>query len=195
MKVTNGHGLLWSFSSASFLLFALLGATTDAEVTAPASIDPVLPVCKTVGGGSAYFDVEFCASALGSDGRSRGADSYRSFSAIAVDLVTANATATAAKISGLIREGGGHDDATMARCLGSCQALYGDMVRRQPGCAAAVKGGRFGEAAAALETSASAARECEDGFGKSNVTSPLTVENDSAFKLAKLAVALLRFNH
>jgi hypothetical protein len=37
-----------------------------------------------------------------------------------------------------------------------------------------------------LETSASAAHECEDGFRKRNATSPVTAENDNAFKLAKL---------
>ena len=64
---------------------------------------------------------------------------------------------------------------------------------RGPGCAAAVKGGRFTEATASLERSAAAARECEEGFRKSNAASPVTAEGDDAFKLAKLAVALLRF--
>ncbi|KAL6870997.1 hypothetical protein ACP4OV_014845 [Aristida adscensionis] len=117
----------------------------------------------------------------------------------AVDLVTANATSTAAKIDGLLTPGGsgggddGGGDAT-ARCLRSCRALYGGIVRRQPGCAAAVNAGEFDEANRSLEASASAARECEDGFGESGVASPVE-EDDCAFKLAKLAVALLALAH
>ncbi|TVU51416.1 hypothetical protein EJB05_02847, partial [Eragrostis curvula] len=74
-----------------------------------------------------------------------------------------------------------------------CQALYEDVLDRQRGCAAAVKDGRFGEAAVSLEKSAVAAEECEGGFGKSKVASPVMVEDDCAFKLAKLAVAFAPF--
>jgi pectinesterase inhibitor-like protein len=126
-------------------------------------------------------------------GRSANAGTnYGTYSVIAADLLTANATSTATKIDGLLRERGGKDEeATTTRCLRSCRALYGGVVRRQPGCAAAVRGRRGGEATSCLETAASAAEECEEGFGKSKVASPMTMENDDAFKLAKLAVALL----
>jgi hypothetical protein len=36
-------------------------------------------VCKTIGGGSNYFDVQFCLGALGSDARSAGADMEDAF--------------------------------------------------------------------------------------------------------------------
>jgi hypothetical protein len=50
----------------------------------------------------------------------------------------------------------------------------------------------FQEAISSLEKSASAVKECQDGFGKSNVTSPLSVENDDTFQLAELIVLLIR---
>ncbi|KAJ1274019.1 hypothetical protein BS78_05G031400 [Paspalum vaginatum] len=162
---------------------------TDAQAD---GIDPLLPICKTVGGGSRYFGIDFCMSALGSDGRSRTAESYRNLSIIAVDLVTANATATVAKIGGLLKTGGKGDDATK-ESLESCQALYSGVLDLLPGCAAAIKAGKFDQAALSLERTASAARECDDAFRENNVASPLALEDDSEFKLAKLAVALLGF--
>ncbi|XP_062183175.1 uncharacterized protein LOC133887249 [Phragmites australis] len=180
-----------SFSSVSaILLYALFFGGTHTEATADV-VPSILPVCKTVGGGSTFFDVQFCVEALGSDGRSANAGmNYRAYSIIAIDLLTANATSTATKIDGLLREGGGEGDAT-TRCIRSCQALYRGIVQRQPGCAAAVKDKRDGEAVMCMEESASAAKECEDGFGKRKVASPVAMEDDDAFKLAKLAVALL----
>ncbi|GJN13882.1 hypothetical protein PR202_gb00636 [Eleusine coracana subsp. coracana] len=172
-------------ASSLVLLFALVFLATDSSSQ---QIDPLLPICKTVGGGSMYVGIDFCLSALGSDKRSHNTQGYRDLSIIAVDLLTANVTSTAAKIDGLLRKGGGD-----VACLQSCQALYKDIAGRQPGCAAAVKKGSFKEAQASLQKSASAAKECEAGFGKSHVTSPLTVEDDDAFKLAKLADGLLDY--
>ncbi|KAF8671607.1 hypothetical protein HU200_049931 [Digitaria exilis] len=186
-------------TAIAILLCALLFAGTHqtlaepTEVVTTSEVPSVLPACKTVGGGSVFFDVQFCVEALGSDDRSADAGmNYGAYSAIAADLLTANATSTAAKIDALLlRRGRGGT----ARCLRSCQGLYGGVVRRQPGCAAAVRGRRDGEATSCLERAASAAMECEDGFGKSKVASPVTMENDDAFKLAKLAVALLTMAH
>ena len=177
-------------SASALLLFAIL-FNTHGGVTA--DVDPLLPVCKSVGGGSNYFTVEFCMSALGSDDRSHHTKDEVELSSIAVDLLTANATSTAAKIRGLI--GGAGGNAAAKRCLSSCQALYGDVLQRQAGCAAAIKGGRLNEAMSSLEKSASAVKECENGFSKSSVASPLTAEDDNAFKLAELALALLNFPH
>ncbi|CAL4904424.1 unnamed protein product [Urochloa decumbens] len=192
-------------AAASFMLCALFFAgsggthaepTTEAVATSE-QVPSILPVCKTVGGGSVFFDVQFCLEALGSDGRSAnaGAD-YHTYSVIAAGLLTANATTTAAMISGLLlrdRGGKGGANEATARCLRTCQALYGGVVRRQQsGCAAAIRGRRSGEATRCLEEAASAAEQCEDGFRKSKVASPVTMDNDDAFKLAKLAVALLR---
>ncbi|GJN28399.1 hypothetical protein PR202_gb16513 [Eleusine coracana subsp. coracana] len=62
MKVT--------MASSFVLLFALLfSATHGSEVKA--AINPLLPICKTVGGGSMYVGIDFCLSALSSDKRSR----------------------------------------------------------------------------------------------------------------------------
>ncbi|XP_066336444.1 uncharacterized protein [Miscanthus floridulus] len=182
-------------ATASILLFALFFAGAHAE---PADLPCALPACKTVGGGSQFFDVQFCLAALGSDGRSVShCMDYQAYSFIAADLLAANVTATAAKIDGLLQDSGGRDgggvdvDEATARCLRSCQALYDGTVRRQPGCAAAVRGVRKGEATTCLEEAAAAAREREDGFQRSKAASPVTAENQSAFMLAKLAVALL----
>ncbi|KAF8707193.1 hypothetical protein HU200_030440 [Digitaria exilis] len=171
-------------TASAILLCALLFAGTQAQAKRTE---------VTVGGGSVFFDVQFCVEALGSDDRSADAGmNYGAYSAIAADLLTANATTTAAKIDALLLRRG--NDAT-ARCLRSCQGLYGGVVRRQPGCAAAVRGRRNGEGTSCLERAVSAAMECEDGFGKSKLASPVTMENEDAFKLAKLAVALLTMAH
>ena len=203
MKMAMAAAATSYLSSASaILLYAALffaGALAEPGATkvATSEVPSTLPVCKTVGGGSTFFDVQFCQEALGSDGRSANAGTnYGTYSVIATDLLTANATSTAIKIDGLLRERAGKDDeATTTRCLRSCRALYGGVVRGQPGCAAAVRGRRGGEASRCLEGAASAAKKCEEGFGKSKVASPVTMENDDVFKLAKLAVALLSWAH
>jgi hypothetical protein len=64
-------------------------------------------------------------------------------------------------------------------------------VRRQPGCAAAVRGVRKGEATRCLEEAAAAAKDCEDGFRRRKAASPVTADNQNAFMLTKLAVVLL----
>ncbi|XP_048568855.1 uncharacterized protein LOC125549494 [Triticum urartu] len=177
-----------SFNGGSvlFVLSALLlcGAT---QVT---PMDYLLPICKTVGGGSTFVGIQFCMDTFHSDPRTAHGATYQELAAIAVDLLTVNATSTKAKIGGLL--GGKTADAATAQCLRSCQTLYGGILQRQPGSAAAVKDGKFSEAISPLEKSAAAAKECEDGFSKSHVPSPVTVENGNAFQLAKLAVALLQ---
>ncbi|KAK3119659.1 hypothetical protein QOZ80_9AG0673430 [Eleusine coracana subsp. coracana] len=134
-----------------------------------------------------FFDVQFCEEALGSDGRSADAGmDYRAYAIIAADLLAANATSTAAKIDGLLRNG---DEATRG-ALRSCQVAYGGILQRQGSCKAAIRDKRDAEAISSLERSASAANECENGFAKTN-KSPVTEEDKNTFKLAKLAVALI----
>jgi hypothetical protein len=149
----------------------------------------ILAACKTVGGGSTYFDVQFCEGALGSVAGSGAPLDYQAFGGLAVGLLADNATSTKAKIDLLLGGGGvklkSQDDVAVTRCLQSCQSLYGGIVAGGPPCTA--------EATAILEKAAAAAKACEDGFGKIKAASPLSVEDDDAFKLAKLGVALLRF--
>ncbi|XP_037461948.1 putative invertase inhibitor [Triticum dicoccoides] len=182
-----------SFSSSSTSVITVLLLLLPVLLAPPASAVPVLAACKTVGGGSTYFDVTFCLEALGSVG---GGGLYRDLAAAAVGLLAANATSTEAKIGRLLGESGVKikaGDAALARPLRSCLSLYGGIVHGGPACTAAVKGGKFGDATAILEKAAAAAKECEDGFRRSNAASPLTAEDDDAFKLAKLGVALLGF--
>ncbi|CAN6326512.1 unnamed protein product [Urochloa humidicola] len=179
-------------SLVAVFLFALLVASARHTTAQRDGINPLLPFCKTVGGGSTYFGIDFCISALDSDKRSRDAEGYRNLSLIAIDLLAANATSTRAKVGGLLEKAKG--DAAMTEPLLSCQAMYGGMVGLLPGCTAAIKAGMFDHAALNLEEGpATGAKDCEEEFRKHNLASPLTVENDSAFKLAKLAVALLGF--
>ena len=158
----------------------------------------ILAACKTVGGGSTYFDVQFCEEALGSVAGGGESLNYQVFAGLAVGLLVDNATSTEARIDRLLRGGGGarlktEDHGAVARCLLSCRSLYGSIVDNGPAYIAAVNSGKFGEATASLEKAAADAKECEDGFGKNKVDSPLSAEDDNAFKLAKLGVALLGF--
>ncbi|XP_047056304.1 uncharacterized protein LOC124662518 [Lolium rigidum] len=166
-----------------FVLSALLFVTTQAT-----PVDPLLPTCKTVGGGTPDIGIEFCMDAFHSDPRSAHGGTDQELGIVAVDLLTANATSTKAKIDGLLV---GKTESATTQCLRSCHTLYGGILQGQPGCAAAAKAGKFSEADKSLGKSAAAAKECEDGFSKKNVASPLTVENGNAFRLANLAAALL----
>ncbi|KAM0867140.1 hypothetical protein ACQ4PT_042190 [Festuca glaucescens] len=146
--------------------------------------------------GSTYVDVQFCQDALGSVAGL--VDSYQDLAGLAVGLLAHNATSTKFKIDRLLRGGGGvkltaENDVAVTRCLQSCQSLYGGILNDGPACTAAIKTGKLGQATAILEKAAAAAKQCEDGFGKSNAASPLSAEDDDAFELAKLAVGLLRF--
>jgi pectinesterase inhibitor-like protein len=178
-----------------FLSALLLSATHHYTSHAQADgIDPLLPLCKSIGGGSRDFGIDFCISALGSDNRSR--DAGPNFPVIAIDLLAANATSTGAKIGGLLKTAGGHGgggDEVTRDALESCQPLYGGIVGLLPGCTALVDDGKFDRTALTLERTASAAKECEDAFTQKKLASPLVVEDDAAFKLAKLAVSLLEF--
>uniref|UniRef100_A0ACD5X371 Uncharacterized protein n=1 Tax=Avena sativa TaxID=4498 RepID=A0ACD5X371_AVESA len=137
-----------------------------------------------------------CPQLLGSD---VGGLDYQVFGGLVVGLLADNATSTKTKIDSLLRGGGdslkpkAEDNGAVSRCLRSCQLLYGGILDGGPACTAAVKAKKFGDATAILEKAAAAAKECEDGFGKSNVMSLLTAEDGNAFELAKLGVGLLRF--
>uniref|UniRef100_A0ACD5Y4G9 Uncharacterized protein n=1 Tax=Avena sativa TaxID=4498 RepID=A0ACD5Y4G9_AVESA len=173
----------------STTMFVLLSLFFAASQTQQATAISILAACKTVGGGSDYVGIQFCMSALGSDARSANAHSYQDFAVVSVDLLTANVTSTKNKIDGLLR--GGAQSAATVRCLRSYQGLYGGIAQGLPACAAAVKSGKFAEATSSLEKSAGSTKVCENGFGKGSVASPLTAEDDNAYELAKLAVALI----
>lgn len=188
---SSSRGVTVPFLMILPLLFVVAALPAEVTVTGDGIL---LPSCKTVGGGSTYFDVQFCLDALGSVGAGAGARSYRDLAAVAVGLLTANATSTSVKIDALLRGGGGGGRWTPPR-RGACGRAGRCTPASRGGsrCAAAVRGGRLGEARSSLEESAAAARRCEDGFRGGNATSPVTAEDDAAFKLAKLGVALLGF--
>ncbi|KAG2559803.1 hypothetical protein PVAP13_8KG008500, partial [Panicum virgatum] len=169
-------------------------SATRAEVTAAAApVDlPLFPICKTViGAGNPYFDINFCLAALNSDNESQYADDYQKLAIIAVDLLTANATSTSAQIGNLLKKQD-NIEGPMRWCLQACQALYGSILQMQPRCSDLVKEFRYGEAKSCLDQAAREAEQCEAEFVRRHVASPLTVEDGCAFKLAKLASALLQ---
>ena len=176
--------------SVLFFLSAVLFPDPQTQVTA-AGVDYVLPVCMSACGGQQYVGIQFCVDTLRSDSRSNNSANTKEFLVVAVDHLTSNATSTKAKIDGLLRRKAAGRNATTP-CLQSCQALYQGILGMQPACAAAVKDGKFAEAAVSLEKSADAAKDCESLFGKSHATSPLTAEDNNAFLLAKLGVALIQ---
>ncbi|CAM0883971.1 unnamed protein product [Alopecurus aequalis] len=158
----------------------------------PASLatsQPILAACKTVCGGSRYVTVEYCIEALESAGGGGSLD-YQVFAGLVVRLLADKASSTVAKIGDLLQHEG-HAD--VARCLQSCRSLYGGIVDGGPACTADVNAKKFGEATAILQKAAAAAKECEDGFGKIKASSPLSAEDDDAFKLAKLGVGMIAF--
>lgn len=186
MASSSSRGVTVPFLMILPLLFVV--AALPAEVTVTGDI---LASCRP---SAASHLRQFCLDALGSVGAGAGARSYRDLAAVAVGLLTANATSTSVKIDALLRGGGGGGRWTPPR-RGACgragrctPASRGGSRLRRGG-----EGGRLGEARSSLEESAAAARRCEDGFRGGNATSPVTAEDDAAFKLAKLGVALLGF--
>jgi pectinesterase inhibitor-like protein len=175
------------------ILFLFLSAAilSGCHTQVTAGVEYLVPICMSACGVDYYVRVQFCIDTRRSDGRSRSSSETKEFIAVTVDLLTTNATSTKAKIDGLLRGKADGRSATTP-CLQSCQALYQGILGLQPACAAAVKDGKFAEATISLEKSAAAAKECESLFGQSHVTSPLTAEDDNAFQLAKLGVALIR---
>ena len=185
----------YSFSSTvSVFVFLLTVSATRAEVAAaaaPVDAPPLFPICKTViGAGNPYFDINFCLEALNSDNESQYADDYQKLAIIAVDLLTANATSTSAQIANLLKKQD-NVEGHMRWCLQACQALYGSILQMQPRCSDLVKDFRYGEAKSCLDQATREAEQCEAEFVRRHVSSPLTVEDGCAFKLAKLASALL----
>uniref|UniRef100_A0ACD5W724 Uncharacterized protein n=1 Tax=Avena sativa TaxID=4498 RepID=A0ACD5W724_AVESA len=190
MAPSTSSTILMSVVAVLLLLFPVAPAFSPSD-------QAIFAACKTVGGGSTYVGVQFCRNALGSVAGSNVDLDYQVFGGLAVGLLADNATSTKTKIDSLLRGGGGsvkpkaEDNAVVSRCLLSCRSLYGGILDGGPACTAAVKAGKFSEAAAILEKAAAAAKECEDGFVKNRAASPLSAENDDAFKLAKLGVALV----
>ncbi|GJM88097.1 hypothetical protein PR202_ga04123 [Eleusine coracana subsp. coracana] len=183
-------------SASALLLFALLFNTTK-EVTADINVDPLLSTCKSIATANTYFDVEFCLSSLGSSNRSHHAKNGVELSSIALDLLAANVTSTLAKIHSLMRGNGGHYKGSNESLvyLYLCRIQYIFIQGEEAYCIAAIKDGKFNIAISHLEKSTSYVKECEDGYSKGNITSPLTTEDNNAFKLVKLAAALLSSPH
>uniref|UniRef100_J3MSA0 Pectinesterase inhibitor domain-containing protein n=1 Tax=Oryza brachyantha TaxID=4533 RepID=J3MSA0_ORYBR len=137
-------------ATVPFLLLQLLFAAATAPAEATGGI--LLPSCKTVGGGSTYFDVQFCLDALGSVGAGADARSYQDLAAVAVGLLAANATSTSARIDGLLRGGVGirKVDAATARCLrlstvmGTDEEVLMDLIEWELSTRGACHGARGG---------------------------------------------------
>ncbi|KAL6897352.1 hypothetical protein ACP4OV_007048 [Aristida adscensionis] len=165
------------------VLLILLGA---AEVGAePPSVVP--SACAAAAAAGRSFTEGFCLSAL--SGHSAGAADNGDLALAAVDLATANATATEARIDALLAGGAG--GAAAAEGLRSCRRLYEAVVRLyQPECRAAVGEHRYGDGGACLGRTAEAARLCERWFERRGVASPVAREDDDLAKLADLAIAL-----
>uniref|UniRef100_A0A0D9UZY6 Pectinesterase inhibitor domain-containing protein n=1 Tax=Leersia perrieri TaxID=77586 RepID=A0A0D9UZY6_9ORYZ len=169
---------------AMSLLLVLLAAVAVVDAQNGSLL---LPACKTVSGS---VDFTFCVEALGSVGAGVDARTYQDLAVVASGLLAANATSAADKIDGLLRQGGAA--AATAPCLLSCRSLYAGVVQSQPGCAAAIRGGKVDEARSSFDQSVGAVKQCEDGFGNiCKVASPLSVEDTNSFFLAKLGFALL----
>jgi pectinesterase inhibitor-like protein len=155
----------------------------------PPSVVPF--ACKdatTAGGGT--FTEAFCLSTLQGSKSSVGAADYADLALVAVDLTTANATATEAKIDELLASNN-ISGAAVVEGLQSCRALYGTVVRQyQPECCAAVKNGRYGDGKACLGRTAQAAAACERWFQQRKVASPVATEDAFLAELANLAIAL-----
>ncbi|XP_066396005.1 uncharacterized protein [Miscanthus floridulus] len=195
---TTGIGMASSSSSTNpsntIIALLVLLMTTILSAEPPVAGEPpsVVPfACKdafAAGGGT--FTEDFCLSTLQGSKSSVGAADYDDLALVAVDLVTANATVTKAKIDALLASNN-ISGAAVVEGLQSCRALYGTVVRQyQPECRAAVKDGRYGDGKACLGRTAQAAGTCELWFQQRKVASPVAREDAVLANLANLAIAL-----
>jgi pectinesterase inhibitor-like protein len=134
-------------SNTIIALLVLLMTTTIFSAPPPVAGEPpsVVPfACKdaTAAGGGTFTE-DFCLSTLQGSKSSVGAADYTDLALVAVELATANATATEAKIDTLLASNN-ISGAVVVEGLQSCRVLYGTVVRQyQPECRAAVKDGRY----------------------------------------------------
>ena len=178
------------FTNRNSFLIPLVGllsvhfAALDVAGEPPSVVPSGCKFAAAAGGGT--FTEDFCLSAL--TGHSVGATDYGDLALFAVDLATANATATEAKIDALLAGGGG---GALADGLRACRSLYDAVVHvYQPECHAAVEKRRFVDGKLCLRRTARAPVECERGFEQRGVPSPVAAEDDDLAKLANLAIAL-----
>ncbi|PVH63619.1 hypothetical protein PAHAL_2G071000 [Panicum hallii] len=166
-------------------LLSVLFAAVDVAGEPPSVVPSACKRAYAAGGGA--FTEDFCLSAL--TGHSPGAADNGDLALVAVDLATANATATEATIDAQLNGGGG--GALAADGLRVCLSLYGYVVHvYQPDCHAAVKDRMFRDGKLCLGRTARAPVACEREFEQRNVLSPVAAEDDALAKLAKLAIAL-----
>jgi pectinesterase inhibitor-like protein len=194
--MATGTGMDSTFtdrSTTAIPLLVLLMTTIFLDAPPVAGEPPsVVPfACKGAAAASGgAFTEAFCLSTLHGSKSTVGAADYADLALVAVDLATANATATEAMIDALLAAG---TNGATPEGLGlqSCRALYGAVVRQyQPECRAAVKDGRYGDGKACLGRTAQAAAACERWFQQRKVASPVAREDDALAKLASLAIAL-----
>jgi len=179
-----------SFTNRNSIIIPLVGllcvlfAASDVAGEPPSVVPSGCKFAAAAGGGT--FTEHFCLSAL--TGHSVGAADYGDLALFAVELATANATATEAKIDALLAAGGG---GALADGLRACRSLYDAVVHvYQPECHAAVEKRRFVDGKLCLRRTARAPVECERGFEQRGVPSPVAAEDDDLAKLANLAIAL-----
>nr|TKW31449.1 hypothetical protein SEVIR_2G107100v2 [Setaria viridis] len=176
---TNRNNIVWLVGLLSILL-----VVSDVSGEPPSVVPSACKRAYAASGGS--FTEDFCLSAF--NGHSAGAADNADLALIAVDLATANATATEAKIDTLL---GGSGAGALSEGLGLCRELYNSVVHvYQPKCHAAVKDGRYVDGKLCLRRTAQAPVECERWFEQRNVSSPVTREDETLAKLANLAIAL-----
>jgi pectinesterase inhibitor-like protein len=167
-------------------LLSVLFVVSDVSGEPPSVVPSACKSAYAAGGGS--FTEDFCLSAL-NNGHSAGAADNADLALIAVDLTTANATATEAKIDTLL---GSSSAGEVSEGLLLCRELYDAVVHvYQPQCHAAGKDGRYVDGKLCLRRTVQAPVECERWFEQQqNISSPVTKEDDNLVKLANLAIAL-----
>ncbi|TVT97417.1 hypothetical protein EJB05_57333, partial [Eragrostis curvula] len=145
----------------AFVLVFLIFTAVEVVDEPPSMVPQACTDAYAVGNNS--FTVDFCLSTL--TGHRVGAVDYGDLALFAVDLTTANATATKARLDELVA--GVFGRGPLFYGLRSCQDLYEAVVRlNQPACPRRGKG------------------------TERKVTSPIAKEDDDLAKLANLAIAL-----
>ncbi|GJN12199.1 hypothetical protein PR202_ga30456 [Eleusine coracana subsp. coracana] len=190
--VTSGDcSFLLSCSTAAKSSWCPAGqALLPAHKVASEPPDVVPPACMAAHAtGKNLTTVDFCLSVL--EHHSVGAADFNDLALFAVNITTANATATKTKLDGMFTGSGVIGNDTLLEGLRLCRDQYDKVLRvYQPYCYAAVSDRKFGDARSCLGRTVEGAGVCEQWFRQRNLTSPVAKEDDNLVKLANLAVAL-----
>lgn len=177
------------FSSIFFLLTTLLFLSTIFPFATSCSTNLIDDTCKNASQSDPNFSFEFCKTSFQAAPGSRCLN-LRGLGLIAVRLFRDNATDTRCYIRELLAKKGLNP--AMKMCLRDCLDMYINGVERLTQAIREYRVGRYFDANVHISAAMTESTTCEDGFHeKKGLVSPLTKQNDDAFRLGAISLTIM----